>query len=53
MRQIRAVRQRFANMGQEVPQLDQQVPEALRAFHKSEIDKWHPIIKAANISRTR
>src|SRR6266852_210046 len=24
-------------------------PEAVRAFHKTEIEKWWPIIKAANI----
>jgi hypothetical protein len=27
----------------------QQTPEALGAFHKSEVEKWWPIIKAANI----
>lgn len=27
----------------------QQTPEALRAFHTAEIEKWWPIIKAANI----
>ncbi len=43
------VRKRFAEMGQEIPSVEQQTPEALRAFHKSEIDKWHPIVKAANI----
>jgi tripartite-type tricarboxylate transporter receptor subunit TctC len=44
-----AVRKRFTEMGQEIPAVEQQTPEALRAFHKSEIDKWHPIVKAANI----
>jgi hypothetical protein len=28
---------------------DQQTPAALAAFQKSEIEKWWPIIKAANI----
>ena len=28
---------------------EQQTPEALGAFHKAEIDKWWPIIKAAGI----
>jgi tripartite-type tricarboxylate transporter receptor subunit TctC len=28
---------------------EQQSPEALRAFHKAEIEKWWPIIKAAGI----
>ena len=36
-------------MGLEIPDADQQTPEALGAFHKAEIEKWWPIIKAANI----
>jgi tripartite-type tricarboxylate transporter receptor subunit TctC len=44
------VRQRFADLGQEVAPPDQQTPEALRAFQKAEIDKWWPIIKAARIT---
>ena len=44
-----AVRQRFAAMGQDIPRPDQQTPEALRAYQKSEIEKWWPIIKAENI----
>jgi hypothetical protein len=27
----------------------QQSPEALRAFQKAEMERWWPIIKAANI----
>jgi tripartite-type tricarboxylate transporter receptor subunit TctC len=42
-------RKRFADLGIETPPRDQQTPEALRAFQKSEADKWWPIIKAANI----
>jgi tripartite-type tricarboxylate transporter receptor subunit TctC len=33
----------------EIPPRDQQTPQALRAFLKAEIDKWRPIIEAANI----
>jgi tripartite-type tricarboxylate transporter receptor subunit TctC len=44
-----AVRQRLAGIGEEIPARDQQAPEALGAFQKTEIEKWWPIIKAANI----
>ena len=43
------VRQRFSDQGQELPPRDQQTPQALAAYHKAEIEKWWPIIKAANI----
>jgi tripartite-type tricarboxylate transporter receptor subunit TctC len=45
-----ALRQRFTDLGHEISPLDQQTPEALGAFHKTEIEKWWPIIKAANIN---
>jgi len=43
------VRQRFNELGHEIVPREQQTPGALAAFHKAEIDKWWPIIKAANI----
>ena len=43
------VRQRLTEIGQEIFPRDQQTPEALAALQKAEIDKWWPIIKAANI----
>lgn len=44
-----AVRQRFSEMGQEIPGLDQQTPSGLAELQKAEIAKWSPIIKAAGI----
>jgi tripartite-type tricarboxylate transporter receptor subunit TctC len=44
-----AVRKRIADQGMEVPPREQQTPEALAAYHKAEIEKWWPIIKANNI----
>ncbi len=47
------VRKRLADLGQEIPSRDQQNPETLyayhNAYHKAEIAKWWPILKAANI----
>lgn len=43
------VRQRFADIGQESFPRAQQTPEALAALQKAEIEKWWPVIKAANI----
>ena len=43
------VKQRYVDMGQELPPPEQQTPEALATYHKAEIEKWWPIIKAANI----
>lgn len=42
-------RQRLANLGQHVVPREQQTPEVLRDFHKAEIKKWWPIVKAAGI----
>src|SRR5262249_13623904 len=44
-----AVRERLAGLGLELPPREQQTPEALRAFQLAEIERWWPIIKAANI----
>lgn len=44
-----AVRERLAELGQELYPRDELSPAALQAFHRAEIAKWWPIIKAANI----
>ncbi len=43
------VQKRLAELGQELPPLDQQTPEALHERQKAELEKWTPIIKAANV----
>jgi tripartite-type tricarboxylate transporter receptor subunit TctC len=43
------VKERFADLGLEIAARAQQSPEGLDAFHRAEIDKWWPVIKAANI----
>jgi tripartite-type tricarboxylate transporter receptor subunit TctC len=43
------VRARLADLAQQTVPRAQQTPEALGAFQKAEIEKWWPIIKAANI----
>lgn len=43
------VKQRFSDLGTEPVSADRATPEALRAFLKSEIAKWEPIIKKAGV----
>jgi tripartite-type tricarboxylate transporter receptor subunit TctC len=44
-----AVQQRLDTFGQVIFPRDQQNPAGLAAYHKAEIEKWWPIIKAAGI----
>jgi len=44
-----SVQKRLAGIGQEIFPPAQQTAEALAAFQKSEVEKWWPLIKAANI----
>ena len=43
------VRTRLSDLGLDLAAREQQSPEGLAAFQKAEIEKWWPIIKAANI----
>jgi tripartite-type tricarboxylate transporter receptor subunit TctC len=44
-----AVQARLAELGLDIASPELQTPEGLAAFHKAEIEKWWPIIKAAGI----
>ena len=44
-----AVLQRAVDVGFELPERERQTPNGFASFHKSETEKWWPIIKAANI----
>jgi tripartite-type tricarboxylate transporter receptor subunit TctC len=44
-----AVRARFTELGLDVASHQQQTPEGLAMFQKAEIEKWWPIIRAADI----
>jgi tripartite-type tricarboxylate transporter receptor subunit TctC len=43
------VRARLTDLGQEIAPRELQTPEALGALQRAEIEKWWPLIKAANI----
>jgi len=43
------VQAKLAELGQEIYPRDRQTPEALAAWQKAEIEKWYPIVKAADI----
>jgi tripartite-type tricarboxylate transporter receptor subunit TctC len=42
-------KKRLSDVGQDIWPRDQQTPAALAAYHKAEIAKWWPIIKAAGL----
>jgi tripartite-type tricarboxylate transporter receptor subunit TctC len=44
-----STRQKLADLGFEIPDPERQTPAALTVFQKAEIEKWWPIIKAANV----
>jgi tripartite-type tricarboxylate transporter receptor subunit TctC len=43
------VRKRLTDLGLVIATREQQTPAALAAYQKAEIEKWWPIIRAANI----
>jgi tripartite-type tricarboxylate transporter receptor subunit TctC len=43
------VKGRLADLGQEIVPVEQQNPAALGAYQQAEMDKWYPIVKAANM----
>jgi tripartite-type tricarboxylate transporter receptor subunit TctC len=42
-------KQRFEDLGIQITPVDQQSPEALRAYQKAEMTRWWPVIKASNL----
>ena len=44
-----AVRKQHDNHGLHIPARDRLTPQALRAWQKTEIAKWWPMIKAADV----
>jgi tripartite-type tricarboxylate transporter receptor subunit TctC len=44
-----SVLKRFDDLGIQISPRDQQSPEALRAFQKTEAERWWPVIKASNL----
>lgn len=44
-----ATQKRIADQGLDIPPREQRTPQALAAYQKAEIEKWWPIVKAANI----
>jgi tripartite-type tricarboxylate transporter receptor subunit TctC len=43
------VQKRLQDIGQELPTREQQTPEGFAAFHKAEVERWWPIIRAAEL----
>jgi tripartite-type tricarboxylate transporter receptor subunit TctC len=44
-----SVRQRIADLGMDLPPEEFKTPAAFAAFHKAEVEKWFPIVKAAGV----
>ena len=39
----------IAALGMDLPPKEQATPAAFAAFHKSEVEKWYPIVQAAGV----
>lgn len=44
-----ATRKRIAELGMDLPVENLRTPEAFAAFHRAEMAKWYPIVKAAGV----
>ena len=44
-----ATRARIAELGMDLPSSEIKSPQAFAAFHKREVEKWYPIVKAAGV----
>jgi len=44
-----ATRARIADLGMDLPPPEMKTPAAFAAFHKAEVEKWYPIVKAAGV----
>jgi tripartite-type tricarboxylate transporter receptor subunit TctC len=44
-----ALRQKLADQGFDIPSREKLSPEALRVYQQAQIDKWWPILRAANV----
>jgi tripartite-type tricarboxylate transporter receptor subunit TctC len=45
-----SVGQRLTDLGFEIPAREQLTPSALASYHKAELEKWRPILKAAGLT---
>ena len=43
------VKERIATLGMNLPPREIKTPQDFGAFHKSEVEKWYPIVKAAGV----
>lgn len=44
-----AVQKKIADLGMTLPPTSIRTPAEFAAFHKSEIERWHPVVKAAGV----